>query len=115
MRNLRTATQEDLHMLYEGSAFTILWLLDNSKEYDSLENYLFEECWLHAPDEFVVYKASGESINHEFKLKGKNKFPNDLNVVLLPLSNFNDEIGKLAIVKLQVWARRFDDVINNSK
>ena len=72
--------------------------------------------WLTKPEEVVIYKASWESINNEFGLKGKNKFPKDLNIVLLPLSNFkNEEIWKLSIIKFQIWARRFDDVINNSK
>lgn len=116
MKNIRTATNVDLQMLYEDSAFTYVWLLDEAKEYDSLEKFLFEKCWLKKPKEVVMYKASGKSINEEFKLKGKNKFPEDLNVVFLPLGNFDrNEIGRLAMIKLQIWARRFDDIINNSK
>ena len=115
MRDLRTAMQEDLQMLYEGSAFTILWLMDREKEYESLENYLFGECWLEKPENVMMYKASWKSINDYFKLKGKNRFPEDLNVVMLPLENFGNQIWRLAIIRLQVWARRFDDVINNSR
>lgn len=116
MKTIRTATKVDLQMLYTDSAFTYVWLLDEAKEYDSLENYLFSECWLTRPDEVVMYKASGDLINNEFDLKGKNRFPKDLNVVLLPLGNFDkNEIWRLAMIKLQIWARRFDDIINNSK
>lgn len=116
MRTIKTATKVDLQMLYEDSAFTYIWLLDEAKEYDSLENYLFNDCWLTKPEEVVMYKASGDLINEEFELEWKNRFPKNLNVVLLPLGNFDkNEIGRLAIIKLQIWARRFDDIINNSK
>ena len=116
MKTIRTATNIDLQMLYEDSAFTYVWLLDEAKEYESLEKFLFEKCWLKRPEEVVMYKASWDLINNEFKLKGKNKFPKDLNVVMLPLGNFDkNEIWRLAIIKLQIWARRFDDIINNSK
>ena len=115
MKNIRTASNEDLQMLYKDSAFTYLWLLDEEKEYESLEKYLFDKCWLERPKEVIMYKASGKLINDEFKLKGRNKLPSDLNVVFLPLENFWNQIGKLAIIKLQIWARRFDDFVNNSK
>ena len=116
MKTIRTATNVDLQMLYEDSAFTYVWLLDEEKQYESLKDYLFKDCWLTEPDEVTMYKASGKLINEEFKLKGKNKFPQNLNIVLLPLSNFkNEEIWKLSIIKFQIWARRFDDIINNSK
>ena len=116
MKTIRTATNVDLQALYNGSAFTYVWLLDEEKEYESLENFLFDKCWLTRPEEVVMYKASWEIINNEFKLKGKNKFPKNLNIVLIPLNNFkNEEIWKLSIIKFQIWARRFDDIINNSK
>lgn len=44
MKNIRTATNVDLQMLYEDSAFTYVGLLDEAKEYDSLEKFLFEKC-----------------------------------------------------------------------
>jgi len=116
MKNIKTATNVDLQMLYEDSAFTYVWLLDEAKEYESLENFLFEECWLTQPEEVVMYKASWKLINEEFKLRGKNKFPDNLNVVMLPLDNFKkEEIWRLSIIKIQIWARWFDDIINNSK
>ena len=116
MKTIRTATNVDLHMLYEDSAFTYVWLLDEEKQYESLKDYLFKDCWLTEPEEVIMYKASWDLINNEFKLKWKNKFPKDLNIVLLPLVNFDkNEIWRLAMIKLQIWARRFDDIINNSK
>lgn len=116
MKTIKTASREDLQMLYKDSAFTYVWLLDEAKEYDSLENFLFENCWLTKPEEIIMYKASWSLINVEFDLKWKNRFPKDLNIVLMPLNNFKkEEIWKLAIIKLQIGARRFDDIINNSK
>jgi hypothetical protein len=116
MRTIKTASKEDLQMLYNDSAFTYVWLLDEAKEYESLENFLFDNCKLKKPEEVIMYKASGWLVNDTFELEWKNRFPRDLNIVLMPLSNFsNDEIWRLAIIKLQIWARRFDDIINNSK
>lgn len=116
MKNIRTASREDLQMLYNDSAFTLLWFLDEEKEYESLEKFLFEECWLKRPEEVIMYKASWSLINVEFELEWRNRFPRDLNVVFMPLENFDkNEIWRLAMIKLRIWARRFDDVINNSK
>ena len=116
MRTIKTASKEDLQMLYNDSAFTYIWLLDEAKEYESLENFLFDNCKLKRPEEVIMYKASGGLVNDTFELEWKNRFPRDLNIVLMPLSNFfKDEIWRLAIIKLQIWARRFDDIINNSK
>lgn len=116
MKDIRIASNEDLQMLYKDSAFTYIWLLDEDKQYESLKDYLFKESGLTEPEEVIMYKASGKLVNTEFKLRGKKKFPENLNIVMLPLSNFkNEEIWKLSIIKFQIGARWFDDVINNSK
>ncbi len=109
------ATSLDLRKLYNDSSFTLLGICDELKEYEAIDNYLFETCWLKRPDEVEFYKCSWKAVNEEFWLEWDNRFKDDLNFVFMPLRNFeNWEIWRLAMIKLSIWARWFDDVINNS-
>ena len=115
MTEIKTATNVDLRKLYDDSAFTIIGLCDEQKEYEALENYLFNTCNLTKPENVVIYKCSWWLVNEEFWLEWENRFQDDLNLVFMPLSNFeNWQIWRLAMIKLSIWARWFDDVINNS-
>lgn len=57
--------------------------------------------------------VSGELVNEVFGLEDADAYPEDLNIVLLPLSSI-ESIGKMAISRFSVGARWFKDVIDNS-
>lgn len=114
MTQIKKATSIDLRKLYNDSAFTLLGVCDELKEYEAIENYLFNDCWLERPEDVEFYKCSWKAVNEEFWIPMMNRFKDDLNIVFMPLRNFGNQIWKLSIIKLNIWARWFDDVINNS-
>lgn len=114
MTTIKTATRDDLQMLYYDKALTFLCIEDKEKDYTDLENYLFNELWLTRPENFIIYKSDWALINDKFCLEWAYKLPDDFNVVLLPLCNFKDnEIEKLEIVRTKIWARWFNDMMNS--
>lgn len=58
--------------------------------------------------EFVGYWFKGEVMNREFGLTGTNAYPDDLTFLVIP-DYYNP------IVKLQLGARWFDDIVANNR
>ena len=55
---------------------------------------------------------TGRDVNEVFDLKDNNKFKDDLVFLAFPLNDLN--IEKLAIFKIKMHDRWFDDIIDNS-
>ena len=55
---------------------------------------------------------TGKEMNDEYKLTGDNRYRNDLNFLAFSLDGLN--IGKLAIFKLHMGDRWFDDIVDNN-
>ena len=62
---------------------------------------------------FEFYTWKGELMNQIYQLIGANAYPEDLTFVSIPLNMFKN-IGKLAILKLQLGARWLDDIVDNN-
>ena len=111
MYNLIDAGVNDLEMLYNGSAFTFEGL-DTSREsmkslMTALKDYVNPEM-----DELTIYVVKGSLMNDRYGL-WKDPYPDRLSIVAIPTNQFKD-IGKLAMFKLQVGARWFDDIVDNN-
>ena len=104
------STSETLEELYNNSAFTYEGLTEESIK--DLVDYLKD---FYKPElaEVTVYVTSGKLMNDHYNLTGSNRYPDDLNIVSLKLDNFND-VGRLAILKLRIGARWFDDIVDNN-
>ena len=76
---------------------------------DGYENMLAEK-EIGKPVEWFTCK--GKDVNAEFELQGNERFKNDLTFLFFPLDGLH--IGKLAMFKLGMGDRWFDDVIDNS-
>ena len=106
------ATREDLEKLYSTSGFTFEGLLCEKECLDDLTKFL---------DEFIkpevevlkIYRITGKLMNEYCDLV-KDPYPDKLSIVTIPLDQLCN-IPKLAIVKINVGARWFDDVIDNNK
>ena len=61
-----------------------------------------------------AFTWKGELMNQIYQLTGSNAYPEDLTFVSIPLSMFNNNIGKLALVKFQLGARWLDDIVDNN-
>lgn len=113
---ITTITTENEHLLdllYNDSAFTYVGLLDEKKEYEALVNYLRDDLGFKLPKNIEIYNARGAVVNNKFDLT--DRYNENVNFVFIPLKNFGDDIGKLALVKLQLGARWFDDIVNNAR
>ena len=58
------------------------------------------------------FTAKGAQVNKEFGLTGNEAFKARLTILFFPLDDL--DIGKLAIFKLKMGDRWFDDIIDNS-
>ena len=108
------ADETKIRELENGSAFTWEGLsgLENDKE-------VILDCFKKADvlgdvETFEFYTWKGELMNQIYQLTGLNAYPEDLPFVSIPLSMFNNNIGKLALVKIQLGARWLDDIVDNN-
>lgn len=106
------ATDDDLVNLEKGSAFTFEGLMSDDKNLNDLVDFFNEKTNIKIP--MKIYHATGEKVNTLYGLTGRNAYPNDLDIVLLPLDNWN-ELGDLPMIKTQIGARWFDDIVDNNR
>ena len=108
------ADETKIRELENGSAFTWVGLsgLENDKEV-ILDNFKKADV-LDDVEIFKFYTWKGELMNQIYQLTGSNAYPEDLPFVSIPLSMFNNNIGKLALVKIQLGARWLDDIVDNN-
>lgn len=106
------ATDDDLVNLEKGSAFTFEGLMSDDKNLNDLVDFFNEKTNVKIP--MKIYHATGEKVNNLYGLTGRNAYPNDLDIVLLPLDNWN-ELGDLPMIKIQIGARWFDDIVDNNR
>ena len=108
------ADETKIRELKNGSAFTWEGLsgLENDKEV-ILDDFKKANV-LDDVEIFEFYTWKGELMNQIYQLTGSNAYPEDLTFVSIPLSMFNNNIGKLALVKFQLGARWLDDIVDNN-
>lgn len=108
------ADETKIRELKNGSAFTWEGLsgLENDKEV-ILDDFKKADV-LGDVETFKFYTWKGELMNQIYQLTGSNAYPEDLTFVSIPLSMFNNNVGKLALVKFQFGARWLDDIVDNN-
>ena len=108
------ADETKIRELKNGSAFTWEGLsgLENNKEV-ILDDFKKADV-LGDVEIFEFYTWKGELMNQIYQLTGSNAYPEDLTFVSIPLSMFNNNVGKLALVKFQLGARWLDDIVDNN-
>lgn len=105
------AKEEDLDKLYDDSAFTFEGFRVDDENLTKLVNFLKENTEVILP--IKIYRISGEMMNSKYGLTEDNAYPNDLNIVSLPLTNWKN-LGNLPSYKIQMDARWFDDIVDNN-
>jgi len=78
---------------------------------DDYANYLDNECVLK--DNAVFHVIHGSEMNDFYTLSGKNAYPDDLNIVVIKLSNLVNP-NKLITKRFEFGGRWFDDVVDNN-
>lgn len=105
------AKEEDLDKLYDNSAFTFEGFRVDDENLTKLVNFLKENTDVILP--IKIYRISGEMMNSKYGLTEDNAYPDDLNIVSLPLTNWK-KLGNLPSYKIQMDARWFDDIVDNN-
>lgn len=95
--------------LYDCSAFTFIGIAIESDTLHQINDCMVG-AGLNYVDEFYTY--TGNDMNKLYDLHGDNRYPNDLH--FLSFKNDNQDIGKLAMFKLRIGARWFDDIVDNN-
>ena len=110
MNKIEIKTKEQLDELEQDSALT--WEgLDTS---DGSLKEMFD--WIKKYTEVTenVYIISGALMNVTYGLTGTNAYPKDLHIVSVKLSDMKEPM-KVAIPRLQVGGRWFDDIVDNNR
>jgi len=100
---------DDLGIAYEGSWYTIIGAGGDLKEWMNGYEELMKKQGIGKPSGW--YTFSGSDVNITFRPIGHHRFKSDLTFLAFPLDGL--DIGKLAIFKLQMQDRWFDDIIDN--
>ena len=96
--------------LYDNSAYTCTGCSDPKEFAKGYTEYLKE---LGIGKVNTFYTFTGKQMNENYKLKGTTKYPDDLNFLSFKLDGL--DCGKLAIFKLRMEDRWFDDIVDNNK
>ena len=100
----------NLQKAYKGSYYTIIGAGGDLQEWVDGYNKMLEEQGIGKPQAW--FQATGAQVNKEFGLTGDEAFKARLTILFFPLDGL--DIGKLAIFKLKMEDRWFDDIIDNS-
>jgi len=100
----------NLQEAYNGSYYTILGAGGDLQEWVDGYNQMLAEEGIGKPTAW--FYAKGAAVNKEFGLAGNEAFKARLTILFFPLDGL--DIGKLAIFKLKMEDRWFDDIIDNS-
>ena len=102
-------TKEDLDALYNSSALTWEGLTTDDESIKQVEEWLTE----HKVDisKAVFNIISGKLMNTIYKLKGDNRYPNDLSIVSIT----GIDTTNVILARFRVGGRWFDDIVDNNK
>ena len=100
----------NLREAYNSSYYTILGAGGDLQEWVDGYNQMLSEEGIGKPAAW--FSAKGAAVNKEFGLTGDEAFKARLTILFFPLDGL--DIGKLAIFKLKMEDRWFDDIIDDS-
>ena len=102
-------TNELFKKAYEGSYYTIIGCGGDLEEWRKGYEKMLQDTGIGTPQEWFDFK--GVEFNKEFNLTGDNRYPDDLVFLCFPLDGLN--VGALAMFKLRMGDRWFDDIVDN--
>lgn len=95
----------------KGSFYTVVGAGGDLQEWCKAFVKLLSERGISAPKYFTSF--TGEEMNSHYRLIGENKYLADLTFFAFPITDM--EIGSLALFKIKMGDRWFDDIVNNNK
>lgn len=103
-------TNEILRKAYEGSYYTITGAGGDLDEWKNGYAKILADEGIGTITGWIEF--TGEDMNAEFSLTGDNRYPDDLHFLAFPLDGLN--VGRLAIFKIKMQDRWFDDIVDNN-
>ncbi len=101
--------KELLKKAYDGSYYTIIGAGGNLKHWkEGYQKILTKQCIGTIKEWFT---CTGKDMNETYELHDTNRYPDDLVFLMFPPDGLN--IGKLAVFKLSMGDRWFDDIVDN--
>lgn len=100
-----------LQKAYEGSYYTITGAGGDLDEWKKGYQELLDKEEIGTIKEWITFK--GKDMNEIYNLTGRNAYEDDLTFLTFPLDGLNT--GKLAIFKLKMQDRWFDDIVDNNR
>lgn len=100
---------EILNEAYEGSYYTILGCGGDLNEWKKGYQELLDKEEIGKITKWVEF--TGKDMNEELDLTGDDKYQDDLHILAFNLDNLN--ISKLAMFKIKMGDRWFDDIVDN--
>lgn len=94
---------------YKGSYYTIIGCGGDLNDWKEGYERMMEEAGIGKPR--CWYHFTGKDYNDEFQTTGNNRYPDQLNFLCFPLDGL--DVGKLAMFKLRMEDRWFDDIVDN--
>lgn len=99
-----------LKAAYDGSYYTIVGAGGDINEWKTGYGQMLEEKGIGRITNWISF--TGKEMNEEFDLTDDNRYPDDLHFLAFPLDGLN--INKLAIFKIMMGDRWFDDIVSNN-
>jgi len=103
-------TTEQVKELAKTSAYTITGAGGDLDKWTTGYTKLLNEQGIRTPKNWFTF--CGEQMNAAFELAGDCRFKSDITFLAFTLDGLN--IGKLAIFKMRMEDRWFDDIVDNS-
>ena len=105
-----TIANELLKEAYVGSYYTITGAGGDLQEWKDGYSSMLEEQGIGTITKWIEFM--GKDMNEEFGLSGGNRYPDDLHFLAFPLDGL--DIRKLAVFKIKMLDRWFDDIVDNN-
>lgn len=110
MKIINVTSKEQLDELYNQSALTWEGLCSDEQNLADVERWLKEHDALIADTEVTAHIITGKLMNDTYSLTGSNAYPDDLTIIAI----MDIYYAKIAIPRLSVGGRWFDDIIDNN-
>lgn len=104
------STAEEFEMLYKGSAYTVTGAGGPLEQWMTGITQELEKEKIGTPKEFYTFK--GKQMNENYGLSGKVAYKDDITFLSFPLEGL--DINKLAMFKIRMQDRWFDDIVDNN-
>ena len=108
--SVSSETFEMFKAAYSGSYYTITGAGGDLNKWKEGYNELLAKENIGSVDNWITF--TGTDMNAFGHLTANNAYPDDLTFLAFPLDNL--DIGKLAIFKLKMEDRWFDDIVDNN-